>query len=226
VSESDSFLHEVTEEVRRDKLVRMLRKNAVWIALVLVLIIGGAAGWEWRKASLQAAAEARGAALWAALQSPDPAERRAAVSDVELTGDTGAAIVDLHRAAAALADGDGQAAVDLLRGVAADAGAGDGLRDAARLKLVALGGDLVPRDERMAILEQMAVEGHPMRALALEQRALIHLSEDDAEAASADLFAALADQTTSEEQQRRIAALLSIIGLPAEAVDAAENGNG
>jgi len=226
VSESDSFLHEVTEEVRRDKLVRMLRKNAVWIGVVLVVIIGGAAGWEWRKASLQAAAEARGAEIWDALQSDNPAERRAAIADIELLGDTGAAIMAMHRAAAALADEDPQAAVDLLRGVASNADADVGLRDAARLKLVATGGDLVPRDERMAILDQMTAEGHPMRGLALEQRALIHLAEDDTEAAASDLFAALADQTSSEAQRQRIAAVLSIIGLPPEAQDEAESGNG
>ncbi len=226
MSESDSFLHEVTEEVRRDKLVRMLRKNAVWIGLVLVVIIGAAAGWEWRKASLRAAAEARGAAIWDALQSDDAAARRAAVQDIELLGDTGTAIKAMHTAAAALADEDPEAAVDLLRGVAANAGAAEGLRDAARLKLVAMGGDLVPRDERMAILEQMAVEGHPMRSLALEQRALIHLAADDTEAASSDLFAALSDSSTGEDQRRRIAALLSIIGLPPEAEAGAESGNG
>lgn len=226
VSESDSFLHEITEEVRRDKLVRMLRKNAVWIGLVLVLIIVGAAGWEWRRSSLQAAAEARGAALWAALQRDDAAERRAALREIELQGDTGAAIIAMHRAAAALADEDPQATVDMLRAAASDAGAGEGLRDAARLTMVATGGDLVPRDERMAILDQMAVEGHPMRGLALEQRALIHLDQGDDAAAASDLFAALSDQTASEAQRQRIAALLTIIGLPPQAQEAAESGNG
>ncbi|MEO0914995.1 MAG: hypothetical protein AAFY59_18760, partial [Pseudomonadota bacterium] len=60
MSESDSFLDEVTEEVRRDNLVKVLRKNAVWIIGVLVLLVGGIGTNEYLKASNRAAAEARG----------------------------------------------------------------------------------------------------------------------------------------------------------------------
>ena len=49
MSNTDSFLQEVSEELRRDKLYRNMRKYG-WIGLLLVVIIvGGAAYREYQK---------------------------------------------------------------------------------------------------------------------------------------------------------------------------------
>ena len=56
MSETDSFIEEVTEEVRRDRLFALFRRYG-WIVLVLiVLVVGGAAWNEYRKAQDRAAA--------------------------------------------------------------------------------------------------------------------------------------------------------------------------
>ena len=48
VSNPDSFIDEVTEEVRRDKLFAFFRRYG-WIGVVLaLLIVGGAAYSEWQ----------------------------------------------------------------------------------------------------------------------------------------------------------------------------------
>ena len=44
MSNPDSFIDEVTEEVRRDRLFALFRKYG-WIGLVVVLGIVGGAGW-------------------------------------------------------------------------------------------------------------------------------------------------------------------------------------
>jgi hypothetical protein len=63
VSNPESFIDEVSEELRRDRAVYYLRKYG-WIALLVVaLIVGGTAWNEWRKASAQASAEAFGEAV-------------------------------------------------------------------------------------------------------------------------------------------------------------------
>ena len=56
--ESDSFISEVSEEVRRDRLYAGLRRYGWLIAALVVLIVGGAAFNEWRKLSRQASAQA------------------------------------------------------------------------------------------------------------------------------------------------------------------------
>ena len=57
MSNPESFIEEVNEEVRRDRLYGLLRRYG-WIAvLAILLIVGGAAYSEYRKAQARAQAE-------------------------------------------------------------------------------------------------------------------------------------------------------------------------
>jgi len=60
LSQSDSFIEEVTEEVRRERLFALARRYGWIVVLALVLVIGGAAALEWRKAQARAAAQVLG----------------------------------------------------------------------------------------------------------------------------------------------------------------------
>lgn len=216
MSQSDSFLNEVSEEVRRDRFVATFRRNAVWIGLVVVLVIGAAAAWEWRKASVRAAAEARGEALWAALEE---GAEPGLIDSIELTSTDGAALLALHKAALAVVDEDPETAVTELSRVAGDGTVDTALRDIARLKLAAVGEDRLEAQERIDILETLTADGHPLRALALEQRALVHLGEGDPGAAVSDLTAALATGGLDGQAGNRIAQLLQALGGADEAAD-------
>jgi len=67
MSNTDSFIEEVTEEVRRDKLFALMRKWGWLVALIIVGLVGGAAYNEWSKARSQAQAQAFGDAVLAGL---------------------------------------------------------------------------------------------------------------------------------------------------------------
>ena len=45
MSDTDSFIEEVTEEVRRDRLYGLLRRYG-WIAALVIILIGGGASWS------------------------------------------------------------------------------------------------------------------------------------------------------------------------------------
>ena len=86
MSNPDSFIEEVTEEVRRDRLFAMFRKYG-WIGgLVVVAIVGGAAYSEWQKAQALARAEGFGEAMLDALDIGGASERRAAMESVPADG--------------------------------------------------------------------------------------------------------------------------------------------
>ena len=59
MSNTDSFIDEVNEEVRKDRLFALMRRYG-WIAILLVLLlVGGAAFREYRLAQNRAAAQTK-----------------------------------------------------------------------------------------------------------------------------------------------------------------------
>ena len=71
MSDSESFINEVTEEVRREKLFGYLRRYG-WIGVAAVLLLVGGAAWnEYRNAQERDAAQAIGDALTTVLNGSD-----------------------------------------------------------------------------------------------------------------------------------------------------------
>lgn len=182
MSETDSFINEVTEEVRRDRLFGVLRRYG-WIGIALVVLIVAGAAWnEWQKAQARAEAEARGEAILVALESGDPAGQAAALS--ALRSDRASdAVVGFFAAALAAAGEDAAGAVEELDRIAANPDAAQVYRDVAVLKSAMLGAGSIAPEARIAALEPLALPGGAFRPLALEQIALAHAEAGrDAEA--------------------------------------------
>jgi len=174
VSETDSFIEEVTEEVRRDKLFAFFRKYG-WIAiLAVVLIVGGAAYNEWRKARETAAAQAFGDAIMQALEAKTPEARAAALARVSPGRPEGKVVRDLLVAGAKVDGGDTKGALEILDAIGADATQPDIYRQLATFKAVVLRGKSMDKKERLAVLDELAKAGNPFRVAALEQKALAY----------------------------------------------------
>jgi hypothetical protein len=211
VHESDSFIHEVSEEVRRDRFYAFLKRRGWLIGAVLLLAVGGAAANEWRKARQQAAAEAAGEALRAAYAEPDPAARAALLAELAASAPNIAVIAELARAGSLLEAGDRSGSAEVLGALAAGA-TPEPYRALAALQRVMVLGAAMDRSERLASLDLLAAEGAPFRPLALEQRALAHLEAGDKAAAVADLEAALATPGVPEALAGRARQLLAAAG--------------
>ena len=159
MSNTDSFIDEVTEEVRRDRLFGYFRRYG-WIpAVVIVALVGGTAYNEWSKAQVAQVAQARGDALLDALELEDEAERAAAFS--ALAREDEDALVAKFLAAGV----ETEQAVDLLRSVADDCRQPQYIRDLARLKMASTEG-LLTLDEAAAILAELSEPGGVYRNVA------------------------------------------------------------
>jgi len=91
VSDTDSFIQEVTEEVRRDQLFKVIRKYG-WVAIALViLIVGGAAYREYSVAKERATAQTFGSEILAALGKDAHTDRVAALNTITAPDATGQA---------------------------------------------------------------------------------------------------------------------------------------
>lgn len=212
MSDNDSFISEVSEEVRRDQFYAFLRRRGWIIALAIAVVVGGAAANEWRKARASAEAEAAGDALRAALQAEDAAARADALGNLVAQAPSAAPVARLAQAASLAEAGDRAGAGELLATLAADGTADPIYRALAGLQRVMLLGAEMPTSERLATLEGLTQPGAPFRPLALEQRALAHLETGDDAAAIADLEVVLADPTATEALRSRARQLIIAAG--------------
>ena len=214
MSNPDSFIDEVTEEVRRDRLFGAFRRYG-WISIVLVVgIVGGAAYSEWQKSTRTAAAKAFGDKVIAALDATGGPERQQALAAIDASGEQGA-LVRLLAASAALEGGDEaarKASADLLAEVSADASLSPLWRDLADLRRVMALGQAMPLADRRAILHAIAAPGRPYRTLAQEQLALLALEQGDRDGARSMLSALVTDQDSPAGLRQRAAQLIVVLG--------------
>lgn len=211
VSDSDSFISEVTDEVRREKLYGYLRRYG-WIAVAAVLLLVGGAAWnEYRNAQERALAEATGDALLAALEEADAGDRAEMLAQVEVEG-SAAAVTLLMRAAMQEEAGDVAAAAETLNGLAINQDIPDMYRDLAAFKAAMLPTEDVAT--RRAALEALSQPGQPFRLLALEQIAYITLGEGETDGAIAVLRQIEEDAAVSRGLRERVQTLMVALGEP------------
>ena len=199
MSQNDSFIDEVSDELRRDRLFATFRRWAWLGALLVALVVGGAAWNEWRLAREEAAAQARGEALLAARGD---AAALAAIAAADPAGGV-----------AALLSGEPAALTALVEG----AGADPAYRDLAQLRLATDPDAAMTDEERRAALSAIAAPGAPYRVLAEEQIALIEARSGEPAEAAARLAALLEDPEAGAGLRRRAEQLAVALGGAPEA---------
>ena len=209
MSNPDSFIDEVTEEVRRDRLFRLFRKYG-WIGVVLILgLVGGTAWTEFSKSRAEARAQVFGDALIDALDTGTPEERREALAAVP--SDAGqTAILNLILSSDTAEDQAAKLAA--LDKVAADATLSPAYRDLAVLRRVLVAGAEQPVADRRTALEGIAIAGRPYRVLAAEQLAYLLIEEGKTDEAITALTALLQDQEASGSLRSRVAQVITALG--------------
>lgn len=209
VSNPESFIEEVTEEVRRDRLFAFFRKYG-WVGVLLVVgVVGGTAYNEWSKSRAEARAEAFGDALLDALDLGAPEDRRAALSAIPAE-DGQKAVLDLILASDPAENRDQTLAA--LASLEADMSQPQAYRDLATLRRVILMGKDMPLADRRAALDGLAIPGRPFRPLAQEQLAYLLLEEGKPDEALTMLKALTEDQQSPASLRGRVNQMITVLG--------------
>ncbi|MCY3877684.1 MAG: tetratricopeptide repeat protein [Rhodobacteraceae bacterium] len=170
MANTDSFIEEVTEEVRRDRLFALFRRYG-WIAAALILLLVGAAGFrEWNSAQRQAKAEAFGNRILTVLEADNSNAALTALGGIEAE-DNQQAVIQLYMADSLLNSDDAQAAVEVLDRLAGDVEIAQVYRDLAVLKAAWIGAEYLPSDEIIARAAPLEVSASAFRPMAIETRA-------------------------------------------------------
>lgn len=209
MSNNESFIDEVTEEVRRDKLFGTFRKYG-WIGVLLVLgVVGGSAWNEYRKSQDAARAQGFGDAVSVALDQTDKAARRTSLATVPADG---AQVAVLNLILASDPEDDRTASLAALDAVIADAAQPALYRDLASLRRVIVADADMPLADRRGALEPLASAGRPFRVLAQEQLAYLLIEEGKTAEAITVLTALAQDQDASNALRGRAVQVIVALG--------------
>lgn len=209
-NQNDSFIDEVTEELRRDRLYGIFRRYG-WIVIAAIVILVGAISWrEYGRAQERQAAEAWGDAMLAAEGDPQ------AILAIDARGSAGReALAGLLAAGARIEAGEADAAAeDLARIAAAQPQAA--LGELAQLKLVMMQGDRMDAAERDAILTRLSRAGAPFELLALEQKAVALIGAGRPDDAITLIRQIQAKDGLTEALRRRLSEMMIALGVDPE----------
>ena len=214
---------EVEEDLRAERVKRLLNQYGWLLIVAAVAIVGGVIGWQvWSRQQTQqdAAAAAHYLAVQSALEQPAAGQSGAAkarqialLDHLAVTAPEGYKTVARLRAAGLKAEsGDVQGAVALWNAVASDAAADPLLRDLA--SLLASGRALDRSDPALleARLKPLAEPDNAWSALAREQLAVLDLRQGKQQDARKMLRALSVDIDGPAGLRARAAALLVAIG--------------
>ncbi|MEL6411925.1 MAG: hypothetical protein AAFQ38_16160 [Pseudomonadota bacterium] len=211
LSDSDSFIEEVSEELRRDQLYKTMRRYG-WIAVLAVLLLVGATSFlEWRKSQAKAEAEALGDTILAALSLEESSERAEALGSINAPEGSARAVVTLLAAGETYDSEPAQAATRLLS-MADDPTIPQAYRQIAVLKAVSIRESGLSVDDRRGRLNGLVPGGGIVRLLAQEQLALILLEEGASDAALQAFDDIAADAEATPSLRQRATQMITALG--------------
>lgn len=212
MSDTDSFIDEVSEEIRREKLFKTFRKYG-WIGVALVVIVVGGTGYrEYSRAAEKTASETFGSSVLEALQENDPSARVAQLDTITAPNASAGAMIAMLQAAELASDKDGAGAAAKLEAAAVTGDLDQMYRDILNFKRLTVAESGIDAGERRMGFEQLATPGNPLRLLAEEQLALLDLAAGDSAAAVNRLSMILEDAELTQGLRQRAGQLMIALG--------------
>ena len=216
---SEAFLREVDENLRRDQAQAFARRYGKMIVGAIVLFLAAIGGWMYWQDRQAKATAVDSETLSSAMN--DIAARKDAAAGPKLeqltkSSSDGIAIeAKLTQAAQAITAGQSASAIAIYRAIAADSSAAQPFRDVATLRLTAMEFDSIKPEEVIARLEPLAKPGNPWFGSAgdLTAMAMIKMGR---KAEAGRLFAAIAaDNNVPDTIRSRAVPMAGTLGVDA-----------
>ena len=210
MSNNESFMQEVSEEVRKDRFYRILKKWG-WVGIALIVaLVGGASFNEWNKESKINSARNLGDRVLAAIASKDVID----LKEIEIKNVSQDIFIKNLMSAILFSDDKLDASKKALEEIGGMPGITKTYKDlnAFKLGLLLLKSGNLTVEERFGVFEALVEPGSPFRSLAKEQQALILIEQGNIELAIKTLMEITDDSETTDTLRRRVAQLRISLG--------------
>ena len=205
----ESFLEEVAEEVRRDRLFKFFKKNGWIIAFVVLATICATIAYEWRKNSEISRAKSNGDLLTLALEESQKGNLEELL---DLLSDNSPylrpssdlmAVTKLYYAELLYnIDNDSSESMSVLKEIFSNESISTTLRQLAKIKYLFLfsGDNKVKQD----LIDELSSPDNHYRFLAQEHKVQTYLASGMSDEANRQIDILLNDLEVSEQQKRRL----------------------
>jgi hypothetical protein len=216
---SETFLREVDENLRRDRLRDFAREYGNWIIAGVILFLAASGGFIWWQQHQVNRSEAHVEELSAIYKDIGSGKVSQAPKQLDQLANSGSKAVRASalftQAALALQQNDTKLATAKYREIAADGGLPQPYRDAALIRQTALEFDQIKADEVVSRLQPFAKPGNAWFGTAGEITALAMVKQGKKDEAGR-LFAAIAkDKTVPESIRGRAVQIAGSLGVDA-----------
>lgn len=219
MSDTDSFLQEVSEELRRDRLYRNIRKYG-WIAILLVImIVGGATYREYMKSKTAQAAQLFGTSIIDALNEKDIDDRIAKLQTINAPGDNAKVVIAMLLSAELNGSETPAMEKSSLSSLTQGSSIDSHYRELLNFKILLGSAETMDLEERMIAFKALSKPGNPFRLLAEEQIALIELEQGNTDNAVEKISQILLDAELTAGLRNRATQLMIALGKDPEQIN-------
>ena len=219
VSDTDSFLQEVSEELRRDRLYRNIRKYG-WLAILLVvLVVGGAAYREYLKSKTETAAQLFGTSIINALGEKNIDDRISKLQKINAPGDNAKVVIAMLLSAELNGSESATLEKSSLSTITEGSSIDAHYRELLNFKILLGSAETLSLEERATAFEALSKPGNPFRLLAEEQLALIELEQGYVDNAVEKISQILLDAELTAGLRNRATQMMIALGKDPELIN-------
>ena len=219
MSDTDSFLQEVSEELRRDRLYKNLRKYG-WIAILLVILIVGAATYrEYLKSQAATEAQLFGTSIIDALNEKNSVDRISKLQKISVPSENAKAILAMLLSAETNGNNSLGLENSTLSDITQSLSIDDHYRDLLNFKILLGSAETMNLDERSTAFEALSKPGNPFRLLAEEQMVLIEIELGNTDKAIKKISQILLDSELTAGLRNRATQMMIALGKDPELIN-------
>ena len=209
--ESESFIKEVSEEVKRDRLFKALNKFRWPLFALIVLLVGAVGGYEYYKFDKKSRAQKNGEFLISAIEN---LKENGQTVTKKIDNKFTSVLIKLNEAKYFEENGDMKSASAAYNHIISKYGENKFFNHYSKFQLYLMDpAESLSDVKKIKILDELSAPDSPLKLLALEQKLYVYVKVNDLENIKLQVDIILSDQAITPEQVSRIKDVESVYEL-------------